>query len=295
MEKEKLYIGAHVSLVPPLYFEGSVKDAIEMGANTFMFYTGAPQNTLRKPTKELRIEEGIKLAKENNIDLNKVIVHAPYVINGANTVKEGMNEFAIKIIKEELKRTSDFKVKTMVLHPGAHVGAGVEKASEKLIEVLNKVLNNDDSEVKIAIETMAGKGSEIGATLENINKIVTSIDKKDRVGVCLDTCHLSDAGYNIKDVDNFLKMVDDIIGINKILCVHINDSKNESGARKDRHENIGYGHIGFDTLYKIVHHPLLDGIPKILETPYVNSTSPYKKEIEMLKSGVYEEGWKDKL
>ena len=156
------------------------------------------------------------------------------------------------------------------------------------------VLSNDKSDVKIALETMAGKGTEIGITFEQIRAIIDACHYPERLGVCLDTCHISDAGYDIHDVDGILKEFDRVIGLDKLLVVHINDSKNPRGAHKDRHENIGYGYIGFDTIKKWVWHPLLNGIPKILETPYFNEKPPYKQEIKMLKDGQYVEGWREK-
>lgn len=295
MKEEKLFIGSHVSLAAPSYFAGCVEEAVSYGANTFMFYTGAPQNTTRKPTSELNIDEGKKLCLEHGIDLSKVVVHAPYVINGANVTKPEMRSFAKDTIVSELRRTNDFGVCILVLHPGAHVGAGAETAIKQLAEVLNEVFDSDGTNVKIALETMAGKGSEIGSSFEQIAQIIALSRHPDRLGVCLDTCHMNDAGYDVFDIDALLEEFDRVVGIKRILCVHINDSKNVRGANKDRHENIGYGEIGFNQLYRFVHYPLLDGIPKILETPYINGHAPYKIEIEMLKSGHYIDGWKSQF
>lgn len=293
--ESKLYIGSHVSLNAPEFFLGSVKEAISYGSTTFMFYTGAPQNTFRKPLNELKIEEGKKLLKEAGMEEDKLIVHAPYIINAANKVKEGQFDLSVNTIISELRRTAAFGAKTLVLHPGAHVGQGVEIGIENIAEALDIVFSQDGTDVKVALETMAGKGSEVGIRFEEIRQIIDLCSYKDRLGVCLDTCHINDAGYNVDDVDGVLDEFDRVIGLDKLLVVHINDSKNPIGAHKDRHENIGYGYIGFDTLNKYIHHPKLDGIPKILETPYVNEKPPYKQEIQMFKDGKYVKDWRENL
>ncbi len=293
MEKSELYIGSHVSMNAPDFFVGSVKEAISYGSNTFMFYTGAPQNSFRKPLNELKIEEGKKLLKEAGFDESKLIVHAPYIINAANYTKPDLWEMSINTIVSELRRTAAFGVKTLVLHPGSHVGMGAENGILALAKALDLAFSTDGTDVKIALETMAGKGHEIGITFEEIRSIIDHCNRKERLGVCLDTCHINDAGYNVNDVDEILKEFDKVIGLDRLLVVHVNDTKNPIGAHKDRHENIGYGCLGFDTLYKVVHHPLLKGIPMILETPYYNEKAPYKQEIEMLRSGKFIKGWRD--
>ena len=291
----KLYIGSHVGLNGPEFYLGSVKEALSYGANTFMFYTGAPQNSFRKPLDQLRIDEGRKLLKENNIDESKIIVHAPYIINACNIAKPDLYDMSINFIVNELKRTAGFGISTMVLHPGAHVGQGREIAIDALAKALDIALSEDGTNVKIALETMAGKGTEVGITFEEIAEIISKCEHKDRLGVCFDTCHTHDAGYDLRDFEKVLDRFDEIIGLDRLLVVHLNDSKNPIGAHKDRHENIGYGEIGFDTLLSVVNSPRLEGIPIILETPYVNEKPPYKQEIEMLRSGVYQDNWKDKL
>ena len=289
MANEELYIGSHVSMSGPDYYVGSVKEALSYGANTFMFYTGAPQNTFRLPLERLKIEEGRALLKENGIDESKIIVHAPYIINIANQLNVDNYELGKRNLLSELKRTYAFGLKVLVLHPGSHVSTGVENGLDSIIKALDEVLDNDQTDVKIALETMAGKGSEMGTSFEQLAYIISHLKKPERVGVCLDTCHISDNGLDINNIDEILAEFDKTIGLDKLLVIHVNDSKNPVGAHKDRHENIGYGFIGFDALNKVVHHPLLNGIPKILETPYYNEEPPYKKEIEMFKKQSFED------
>ena len=293
MAKEELLIGSHVSLAGPDFYLGSVKEALSYGATTFMFYTGAPQNTYRKPLNELKIPEGRQLIKEAGIDESKIVVHAPYIINGANATREDLYELSVRVIVDELQRTSAFGCSMLVLHPGAHVGLGPDKGIETLAKCLDEVLSKDNTKVKIALETMAGKGTEIGTTFEQIRQIIDGCKHKDRLGVCLDTCHINDAGYDISNVDAILKEFDQVICLDKLLVVHLNDSKNPRGAHKDRHENLGYGAIGFDVLNQFAHHPLLVNIPKILETPYIEEKPPYKQEIQMLKDGEFIPDWKE--
>ena len=292
---EKLYIGSHVGMNGPDYYLGSVKEALSYGATTFMFYTGAPQNSYRKPLSELKIEEGRKLLQENGLDESKIVVHAPYIVNPANISKPDLYEMSINFIVNELRRTAGFGASILVLHPGAHVGQGREVAIEALAKALDEALAVDGTKVKIALETMAGKGTEIGITFEEIAQIIGLCHYKDRLGVCFDTCHTHDSGYDLSDFDQVLDEFDKIVGLNRLLVVHLNDSKNVRGAHKDRHENIGYGEIGFDVLESVVSNKRLAGIPIILETPYVNEKPPYKQEIEMLRSGKYIPNWRDNL
>lgn len=284
-----MIIGSHVSMSSPDQLLGSVKEALSYNASTFMFYTGAPQNTKRKPVKELKVLEAKECMSENNININNVVVHAPYIINLANTVKKETRELAVSFLKEEIQRVEEIGAKILVLHPGSHVGAGTQAGLDAIVEGLNEVLT-EDMHVHIALETMAGKGSECGKTFEEIAYIISHVDLSDKLGVCLDTCHIHDAGYDLNDFDQILEEFDQVIGIDQLLVVHINDSKNERGSHKDRHANIGTGYIGFDNLYKIANHKALENIPKILETPYIDKVkAPYKEEIEMLKSGEYKE------
>ena len=293
MDNEELYLGSHVSMNSPEFYVGSVKEALSYGCNTFMFYTGAPQNSFRKPLNELKISEGRQLIKEAGIDESKLIVHAPYIINAANISNLNIYDLAINTIVSELRRTAGFGCKTLVLHPGSHVGLGSEAGIVALAKALDVALASDGTDVKIALETMAGKGNEIGVNFHEIRKIIDLCNHKDRLGVCMDTCHISDAGYDLHDFDKVLKDFDEIIGLDRLLVIHVNDSKNPLGAHKDRHENIGYGEIGFEILNNIVHHPLLRKVPKILETPYINEKAPYKQEIAMLRSSKFVPNWRD--
>lgn len=287
----EIYLGSHINMSGPDYYLGTVNEALRMNENCFMFYTGAPQNTIRKPTNLLKINEGRELLKAKGIDESKIVIHAPYIINLGNVTNLKTRELAISFLKEELKRVNDFHVRTLVLHPGSHVGAGLDAGIQGIIDGLNEVLENDPSDVKIALETMAGKGSEIGSRFEELAKIIAGVKKKDRVGVCLDTCHINDAGFDVANIDEVLNQFDELIGLDKLLVIHINDSINIKGAHKDRHANIGVGLIGFNTLVKYVHHPKLNNIPKILETPWINEKPPYKEEIEMLKSQKFDPNW----
>lgn len=281
-----MIIGSHVSMSGKEMLLGSVKEALSYQANTFMFYTGAPQNTARKPIDQLRADEAKQLMKDNGIDINNVVVHAPYIINLANTTKPETFELAVSFLKQEIERCKALEMTRLVLHPGAHVGAGSEVGLDRIVEGLNEA-TKDCGSVKIALETMAGKGSECGRSFEEIKYIIEHVENSDCLGVCLDTCHLHDAGYDLTKFDDLLTEFDQKIGLERLLVVHINDSKNERGASKDRHENIGYGHIGFETLNMIVHHDKLKDVPKILETPYIEKVAPYKDEIEMFKTQIF--------
>lgn len=286
---EKLIIGSHVSYTKEEGMLGSVKEALSYKENTFMFYTGAPQNTFRAKIDEDKVKKAKELMKENDIDINNVIIHAPYIINLANDKDKDKYNFAINFLKEELERAKILGIKNIVLHPGSHVGLGVEKGIQNIINALNEVLKEEGP--TICLETMAGKGTEIGKTFEEINEIIKGIKNKEKIGVCLDTCHLNDSGYDIANFDELLEKFGKIIGINKIKCIHINDSKNEKGTHKDRHENIGFGKLGFQNIINIIYNEKLKEVPKILETPYISMNGgkdrtypPYKFEIEMIKN-----------
>lgn len=283
----EILIGSHVSMSSPKYYLGSVEEAISYGANTMMFYTGAPQNSFRLPLDKLKIEEGRALLKEHNFDESKIIVHAPYIINIANQLNPSNYQMGRSVLLNEVKRTAAFGCKTLVLHPGSHVNTGVENGVDSIVKALDWVLDQDGTDVKIALETMAGKGSEMGTSFEQMQEIISKTKHPERIGICLDTCHISDNNYDVKDFDFILDMIETILGLDKLLVIHVNDSKNPIGAHKDRHENIGYGFIGFDTLNAVVHNPRIPGVPKILETPYVNDSAPYKEEIEMFKNNQF--------
>ena len=282
--KKDIIIGSHVNMSGSELLLGSVKQALSYGANTFMFYTGAPQNTVRKPISELRVDEAKKLMEENNIEVTNLVVHAPYIINLANLKDPSIFKLAKDVLKDEIYRTNYIGVKYLVLHPGAHLTFGEIPGLNRIIEGLNEVLENDNSDVMILLETMSGKGSELGKTFEEIKYILDNVEKKDRFGVCLDTCHVFDAGYDIvNNLDGVLNEFDEIIGLDRLKVVHINDSKNILGSHKDRHANIGQGNIGVETIAKVVWHPKLMDKIKILETPYINDVAPYKEEIRLLR------------
>lgn len=279
-----LSIGSHVSFTKEKQLLGSLEEALSYGSTTFMFYTGAPQNTKRYPINDELTIRALEKMKDTKIDYQKVIVHAPYIINLANSDPEKY-EFSIRFLREELERVEQLGIKYLVLHPGSHVGKGITAGIYSITQALNQLLIDSNQQVTILLETMAGKGTEIGSNLEEIKEIIEKIKNKNRIGVCIDTCHLHDAGYDLTDFNQFLNFFDQIIGLSYLKCIHINDSKNICSAHKDRHENIGFGKIGFDTLLSIVHHPLLENIPKILETPYINHQyAPYRYEIEMIQS-----------
>lgn len=286
-----LKIGSHVSMSGKEMMLGSVKEALSYQATTFMFYTGAPQNTARKPIDQLRIDEAKVLMKEHHIDIDDVVVHAPYIINLANTLKPETFELAVRFLRQEIERCEAIGVSRLVLHPGSHVKAGDEVGLKQIVKGLDMVLTPHQS-VKIALETMAGKGSELGRDFDQLQYIIEHVKYSHLLGVCLDTCHLHDAGYDLEKFDDILNEFDEKIGLDRLLVVHVNDSKNERAAHKDRHENIGYGYIGFETLNKIVHHPKLKDVPKILETPYIQEHAPYKEEIEMFKTQTFNNGLK---
>lgn len=285
-----LLIGSHVSFNNKEQLLGSVKEAMGYGANTFMFYTGAPQNTKRcKLDYDLTLKAR-NLLYENNIELKNLIVHAPYIINLANNQKKENYLFAIDFLKDEVKRVYALGVEMLVLHPGSFVNLDLDTGIKNIINALNEVIT-PNQEVKICLETMAGKGSEVGFKLEHIKQIIDGVLYPEKIMVCLDTCHLNDAGYDMSKFDDFLNDFDRLIGIDKIGCVHVNDSKNDLGSHKDRHENLGYGKIGFEALLNIIYNERLRSVPKILETPYISmdggkdrSYPPYKFEIEMIKN-----------
>ncbi len=282
-----ILLGSHVGMSGTDMFLGSAKEAVSYGANTLMLYTGAPQNTRRKDISACRIEEGWSYLHSHNIQ--QIVIHAPYIINLANSVKPETYEIAVEFLTLELSRCAAFGSPILILHPGSHVGAGTEIGIKYIIQGLNEVLSSVPN-VCIALETMAGKGSEIGSSFEELARIYDGVHSSDRLRVCFDTCHTHDAGYDIvHDFDGVIAHFDRLIGKQQIAVFHINDSKNICGARKDRHANIGEGYIGYDALHRIVHHPDFISVPKILETPYRSlpdnpkvTVAPYKEEIAWL-------------
>lgn len=286
-----MYLGSHVSFDSKEQLLKSVKESISYGANTFMFYTGAPQNTKRSVIDDNLTYKAYELMKENGIALEKVVCHAPYIVNLANDIDPSKYDFSINFLKSEVSRLETLGIKYLVLHPGSSVGIERNHALFNISNGLNKILY-PNCPVTILLETMAGKGTECGININELKTIIDSVDLKENIGVCLDTCHLNDSGVDISKFSNYLNEFDNIIGIDKIKCIHINDSKNILGSHKDRHENIGLGTIGFDNLIKVIYNERLKDIPKILETPYVGEKKeypPYKQEIEMIKNKQFNE------
>lgn len=275
-----MIIGSHVSFGADQLL-GSAKQAKSYGANTFMFYTGAPQNTIRKEIDDNKTQEALKYMQENNIDINNVICHAPYIINLANRENEVSWNFSCSFLKNEISRITKMGVNYIVVHPGNSLKMDREVALDNIASAINLIID-ENTKPMILLETMAGKGTECGKSMEELKTILDKIILKDKVGICLDTCHLNDSGIDIKKFDEYLDDFDKLIGLDKIKCIHINDSKNEIGTHKDRHANIGYGTIGFDNLINVLYNDKLKNVPKILETPYIEEYPPYKLEIEMI-------------
>ena len=291
-------LGSHVGMSGPNYYLGSVNEALSYEANTFMFYTGAPQNTIRTPLDKLKIVEAISLMKENNINPLDVIVHAPYLINLGNLNQEKV-EVSYNILVNEIYRTISMGCKYLVLHPGASMDYDRVESLNQIANLLNKAINTNP-EICILIETMAGKGSEVGKTFEEVSYILNKIERKESIGVCLDTCHIHDGGYNLNELDELLNHFDKVIGLSYLKVCHVNDSKNPRGAHKDRHENFGYGNIGFDNLINFIYHPLLNDKIFILETPYIKieekskeSYPPYKFEIKSIREKTFNSNLKE--
>ena len=286
-----MLIGSHVSMSGKKMLLGAAEEAASYQATTFMIYTGAPQNTRRKPIEEMQIAAGQDFMTEKGI--SNIVVHAPYIINLGNTIKPENFGFAVSFLQEEIQRAQALGATQITLHPGAHVGAGPEAGITQIIKGLNEVLEKNQT-AQIALETMAGKGTEIGRSFEELAAIIDGVTLNEKLSVTLDTCHTNDAGYNVKeDFDGVLNEFDKIIGLDRLKVIHVNDSKNPQGSHKDRHANIGFGTIGFEALNKIVHHEQLSALPKILETPYVgedkkNKKAPYGYEIAMLREMTFD-------
>ena len=295
-------IGCHVGNSGPLMLEGSIKEALSYGATCFMVYLGPPQNTIRKPIESMNAEKMALIAKENNICLDDVIIHAPYIVNLARKDPEKF-DFAVRFIATELSGVHNIGCKYLVLHPGSAVDSERSDALNQVARGINEIIKlTPNARSVIAIETMAGKGNEVGRTFEEIKFIIDNVCDKSRVGVCLDTCHINDGGYDlVNNYEGVISEFDEIIGLEYLKVIHVNDSKNPLASHKDRHENIGFGNLGFETIMKIFNDSRFINIPKILETPYVASLNnkenfpPYKYEINMIKSGIFDENLKEKI
>ncbi len=281
-----MLLGCHVQMKSPLFLEGSVKEALSYGCDGMMLYTGAPQNTRRREIKEMHVQEAQQLMKEHGLPMERMIIHAPYIINLANSVKPEVAELAVSFLQEELKRVEEIGAKYLVLHPGSFTTTDLETGIATIISQLNQIAYYP-KDVVICLETMAGKGSEVGFQFEQIAEILKGVAHPESFGVCLDTCHIHDAGYDLKQFDAVLNQLDAVIGLDRLHVIHLNDSKNVCGARKDRHANIGFGEIGFDVLHSIAAHPRIAHVLKILETPYVGGKPPYALEIAMLREGSF--------
>ena len=290
-----MIIGSHVSMSAPGYLLGGMQETVGYHANACMIYTGAPQNTRRVPVEKLRLQEARDYMQAHGLSMDHVIVHAPYIINLANTLKPETFDLGVRFLRQELERVQALGVRVLVLHPGAHLKEGEEKGLAKIVEGLDLAMEGMGEQLTIALETMAGKGSELGWKFEQLRWIIDHARYGDRLGVCMDTCHMHDAGYDVQDLDGLLAEFDRVIGIQRIAAVHVNDSRNVRGARKDRHANIGFGEIGFDALSAFVHHPALADTVKILETPYVEGHAPYGEEIAMLKQNTFDPSLMDQI
>lgn len=277
-----LIIGSHVSFLKDSELYGSVMESISYGSNAFMIYTGSNQSAERREINYELTIKGWEAMKEYGIDINNVIVHAPFILNLANNKDERKYNFYISFMKNEINRCKELGIHKMVFHPGSRTDLDRIVALDNIVFGLNSIMK-DATDFDLLIEFMSGKGTEVGCTIEDIKYIIDNINVSN-VGICLDTCHINDAGYDISKFDEFLNLFDKNIGIDKIKCIHINDSLNPIGSHKDRHANIGYGTIGFDNLINVIYNERLKGIPMILETPYVEDKAPYKYEIDNIKN-----------
>lgn len=283
-------IGSHISNSAPHYLVGALKETLANQANAMMFYSGPPQNTKRVDVERFKIAEFNQLIDQSGFDRENIILHAPYIINLANCVKPSVFELAVDFLIQEIQRAITLGVKVIVLHPGSAVEVTPLEGMNQIVKGLDMVFDRiDPQECVIALETMAGKGREVGRTFEELAYIIQHVKKNQYLGVCLDTCHIHDAGYDLGQFDKVLDEFDQVIGLDRLKVIHVNDSKNEMGAKKDRHENIGFGKIGFDKLINVLYHPRLNHLVKILETPWVEGKSPYKLEIEMIKNQVFDD------
>ena len=272
-----LNIGCHLSTTKG--YENMGKEAIKIGANTFQYFTRNPIGGKAKDIDEKDILALRKLMEENKFA--KILAHAPYTLNGCSA-DESTRQFATEMMADDLERLKYLPTSLYNFHPGSHVKQGVDVGINYIVEMLNKVLKPEHTTI-VLLETMAGKGTEVGRTFEEIAEIISRVELKEKMGVCLDTCHVYDAGYDIvNDLDGVLEEFDRIIGLDRLHAIHLNDSKNPFNSHKDRHEKIGEGEIGFEAIKKIINHPKLKNIPFFLETP--NELDGYAKEIEMLRA-----------
>ena len=282
--KKELLIGSHVSMSAPDYLVGSLNEALSYKANAFMIYTGAPQNSKRVELSKLKIDEFKVKLKENNIAIENVIVHAPYIINLAS-LNPYKHKIAIDVLKNEIIRTNAIGCKYLVLHPGNAVDCDIDTGINNIANSINEILDSlSDNSVVICLETMSGKGTEVGRNFDQLAKIISLINKKENIGVCLDTCHINDAGYDLTQFDSILDEFDQKIGLDYLHVIHLNDSNNQMNSHKDRHANIGNGTIGFDLLCAIAHNKRIESIPKILETPWYDNHALYAMEIQALRT-----------
>ena len=271
-----LNIGCHLSAADG--YVAMAKQAIEIGANTFQFFTRNPRGFKAKDIDEKDVKEFLEIIKENRFV--KILAHAPYTLNPCSADKR-VRDLAKEIFIDDLKRMEYTPNNMYNFHPGSHVGQGIDAGIKIISETLNEVLTKEQT-TTVLLETMSGKGSEVGSKFEELKQIIDSVELKDKVGVCLDTCHIYDGGYDIvNDLDAVIKQFDDIIGLEKLKAIHLNDTKNPFASHKDRHEKIGEGHLGLDAIGKVINHPKLKNLPFYLETP--NEIDGYAKEIKMLK------------
>lgn len=272
-----LNIGCHLSTTKG--FEHMGKEALSIGGNTFQFFTRNPRGGKAKEINQKDIDGLLKIMKENNF--SQILAHAPYTLNACSGT-ESTRQFAIETMKDDLERMEYLPNNLYNFHPGSHVKQGVEVGINYIVDMLNQVLKPEQT-TTVLLETMAGKGTEVGRTFEEISEIISKVELKDKMGVCLDTCHIHDGGYDIvNDLDGVLEEFDRVIGLDRLKAIHLNDSKNPINSHKDRHEKIGEGFLGEEAIKRIINHPKLKGIPFFLETP--NEIEGYAKEIELLKS-----------
>ncbi len=264
----------------PDFLLGSVNEALSYNANAFMIYTGPPQSSLRVDIDKLKIQEAHKLMSENNIKLTNVIIHAPYIINLAS-VDPSKQNFGVDFLTKELIRSRAIGAKYIVLHPGSSIKTTPAIAINNLSKNLNKVLNKT-KDIIICLETMAGKGNEIGRDFFELKNIIKNIEQKERIGICFDTCHVNDAGYDLSNLDIVLNEYKKHLKFDLLKVVHLNDSINGLNSHKDRHANINKGTIGLKTLIGLIKNIHFNKLPFILETPYINDLPPYKNEIDLI-------------